>query len=90
LWDSEGGFFVVAEASLRYLHSARLDDGLTITTEPTAIGRAAITVRQQAWRNPCEPGQAPLLLCDGTVRAAWVSGPQRKPGRIPSTVLNLL
>src|SRR5690349_25101512 len=50
LVESTGTMFVVTDSRLRYLLPARLDDLLTITVDPERIGRARITVAQQAWR----------------------------------------
>jgi acyl-CoA thioester hydrolase len=41
--------FVVSDARVRYLQSARLDDELLVTTSAQKTGRAAMTITKQAW-----------------------------------------
>ena len=48
LREATGGMFVVSDAQVRYLKSARLDDELMVTTSLLAAGRAAMTIQQQA------------------------------------------
>ena len=43
-----GGMFVVAQAQLRYFRPARLDDRLRITARLVTLGRASVTIFQQA------------------------------------------
>src|SRR3954470_22247233 len=38
--------FVVRRVEVDYLHPARLDDSLTVVTEPLAVGGATVTLRQ--------------------------------------------
>ena len=45
LLEETGGMFVVSEAQVRYLKSARLDDELLLTTSLTEAGRASLTIR---------------------------------------------
>lgn len=82
-----GAIFVVAEAQLRYRHPARLDDALLVTAEPTEISRAGLTIKQQAWLK--EDSEA-RLLCEASVRVAWVNASTYKPTRIPPSILELL
>lgn len=42
--------FVVRRVELDYLHPARLDDELTIATEPVIVGGASVTLRQSFFR----------------------------------------
>jgi len=86
LLEETGGMFVVSEAQVRYLKSARLDDELLLTTSLTEAGRASLTIRQQAWRQ--QPDK-PVLLCEATIRASWVSA-VGKPARIPLVILDKL
>ncbi|MDD5028099.1 MAG: tol-pal system-associated acyl-CoA thioesterase [Rhodoferax sp.] len=81
-----GGMFVVSRADLRYLHSARLDDQLLVTTSLLQVGRASITITQQAW---LAGASERMLLCEATIRAGWVDA-QGKPGRIPQEILDIL
>ncbi len=87
LREASGGMFVVAEANVRFLKSARLDDELRVTSELLTAARAAMTIHQQALL----PGPGgPELLCEATIRAAWVNSASLKPARIPQHILDLL
>ena len=88
LKDQVGGMFVVSETRLKYHRPAQLDDLLTVTAELAEGGRATLTLQQQAWRN--QPGQAPELLAEGSIRIGWVDSHTLKPGRIPATILKAL
>lgn len=84
LCDSTGGMFVVSAATVRYLQPARLDDQLIVTAWPLEVGRASMTIRQQAFlKTPAEN----TLLCEANIRIGWVNADSYKPTRIP---LNLL
>ena len=82
-----GGMFVVSEAHVRYHHSARLDDELIVTAVPTVVGRASMTLSQQAF---LKKGAAPLLLCEATVRVGWINADRHQAARIPLTLLDAL
>jgi acyl-CoA thioester hydrolase len=76
--------FVVRHLEVDYLRSARLDDSLTVVTEPLAVGGASVTLRQDV-RGP--EGSYAVL----TVRLACVKPGEGKPGRLPplwGSVLN--
>ena len=98
LREHAGGMFVVADAALKYLRPARLDDELLVTAQLQTIGRTALVVSQQAWLKPpaTQPGNSAqassqnTLLCEGTVRIGWVDADSMKPARIPSTLLEKL
>ncbi|EJL80543.1 acyl-CoA thioester hydrolase, YbgC/YbaW family [Polaromonas sp. CF318] len=47
LRESTGGIFVVAETSIRYHRSARLDDELIVTASLVEAGRASMIISQQ-------------------------------------------
>jgi len=81
-----GGMFVVSEAHVKYLKSARLDDELLLTTSLTEAGRAAMTIHQQAHLKHAD---TPVLLCEATIRASWVNA-VGKPTRIPQVILDKL
>jgi len=81
-----GGMFVVSEAHVKYLKSARLDDELLLTTSLTEAGRAAMTIHQQAH---LKHDATPVLLCEATIRASWVNA-VGKPTRIPQVILDKL
>ena len=84
--DAPGGMFVVAEASLKYLHPARLDDELIATAALQEAGRAGLVIAQQVWRQ----APAPQLLCEGAVRVGWVNARTLRPARIPTAILEML
>jgi acyl-CoA thioester hydrolase len=98
LREQAGGMFVVADAALKYLRPARLDDELMVTAQLQTSGRTALVVSQQAWlKTPAtQPGSgAPVsghgtLLCEGTIRIGWVEADSMKPARIPSYILEKL
>ena len=68
--------FVVRRIEVDYLRSARLDDSLTVVTEPLAVGGASLTLRQDV-RGP--NGSCAVL----TLRLACVKPGEGKPGRLP-------
>ena len=86
LREQTGGMFVVADATLRYLRPARLDDELVVTARLQQAGRAGMLIAQQAWLH----GPVRTLLCEGSVRAGWVDAATLKPGRIPAAILEKL
>ena len=89
LREQSGGMFVVADAALKYLRPARLDDELVVTARLQEAGRAGMVLAQQAFL--IEPGTATrTLLCEGTIRAGWVDAQTMKPARIPSDILQKL
>jgi acyl-CoA thioester hydrolase len=91
LRDTMGGMFVVTDTQLRYLRPARLDDLLSVTARVREVGRASLTIEQSAWRQPPQGNtEAPVLLCEGSVRIGWVDGQAMRPMRIPSDILALL
>jgi len=81
LRDETGAIFVVSDTTLRYLAPARLDDLLTITATPSQIGRASMTLQQQAWRH--NAGAADLL-CEGTIRIGCVDAATFRARRFPA------
>ncbi|MDO8318368.1 tol-pal system-associated acyl-CoA thioesterase [Rhodoferax sp.] len=87
LKEATGGMFVVGEAQLRFLKSARLDDELLVTTSLLDAGRASMTIHQQALLST---PAGTLLLCEATIRAGWVDASTLKPARIPPHILNTL
>jgi acyl-CoA thioester hydrolase len=92
LKDETGSMFVVTHASLRYQRPARLDDELIVTASLVDTGRASLTIKQQALLKTerstlVKPGlQADTLLCDGTIRIAWVDAASLKPKRMPASL----
>jgi acyl-CoA thioester hydrolase len=87
LREETGGMFVVSEAQLRYHRSAKLDDELTVTAQPIEIGRASMTIQQQAL---LKNGNDTTLLCEATVRIGWIKADSHQLTRIPSTLLDAL
>lgn len=84
-----GGMFVVAEAALRYVGSARLDDQLTVTAELANAGRASLRLAQQAFlAMPNNPRAH--LLCEAIIRIGWVDAATLQPARIPEGILKRL
>jgi acyl-CoA thioester hydrolase len=80
LAEREGALFVVTESRLRYLGSARLDDGLQVSVEPLELGRARLSFRQR-----CRLGEQ--LLCDGQITVACIDRALHRPRRIPQDIL---
>ncbi len=90
LREQPGGMFVVSDCTLQYRQSARLDDLLLVTAEPVEIGKASLTIAQNALLKPQQPGETPVLLCEGSIRIGWVDAATLRPQRIPATVLQVL
>ena len=68
--------FMVRRIEVDYLRPARLDESLTVVTEPLAVGGASVLLRQDV-RGP--QGSCALL----TVRLACVKPGEGRPGRLP-------
>ena len=83
LADRSGLIFVVSDVRLRYLHSARLDDLVTVTVRPTELGRARMVIEQQCLRGD-------RVLCAGQVTIACVDRERHVPRRIPPELLACL
>jgi acyl-CoA thioester hydrolase len=82
-----GAIFVVADTSVRYLSPARLDELIEVTVAPQDIGRASMSVQQQAWR---VGGEQPRLLAEGHIRIGCVDAGTFTPRRIPNAILEAL
>jgi acyl-CoA thioester hydrolase len=87
LRSSSSGIFVVSDAQVRYHRPARLDDILLVTASPLEIGRASLTIQQQAWLTTATGNS---LLCEATIRVGWVDATSHRPARIPQTLLEIL
>ena len=85
LRETTGGIFVVSDTSVRYRQPARLDDELLVTARLEQVGRATLTIAQQARMK-----RDGALLCEGTIRIGWVDASSLRPARIPSTILEAL
>ena len=91
LRESTGGIFVVAETSIRYHRSARLDDELIVTAALVESGRASMIIKQQALLKTEQTVEnPPVLLCEGTIRIGWVDAASLQPQRIPASILDSL
>jgi len=88
LRDDTGGMFVVGGTELKYHRPARLDDLLQVTARVTELGRASMTLQQEAWLT--RDGERTQLLCEGSIRIGWVDATQMRPGRIPSAIVDVL
>lgn len=91
--DADGLIFVVASTSVRYLSPARLDDMIDVTVEPRELGRASMTVFQQAFRRDVGRNVgsgadgARTLLAEGEIRIGCVNAETFKTSRIPAAIL---
>ncbi|WP_137896869.1 tol-pal system-associated acyl-CoA thioesterase [Ramlibacter sp. 2FC] len=91
LREATGGQFVVSETAVRYHRPARLDDELIVTAHLQEIGRASLTIEQQALSSTARDANSDrLLLCEGRIRIGWVDADCLKPSRIPPHILELL
>jgi acyl-CoA thioester hydrolase len=91
LRESTGGIFVVAETSIRYHRSARLDDELIVTAALVESGRASMIIKQQALLKTEQTAEnSTVLLCEGTIRIGWVDAASLQPTRIPASILDSL
>jgi acyl-CoA thioester hydrolase len=91
LRESTGGIFVVAETSIRYHRSARLDDELIVTAALVESGRASMIIKQQVLLKTEQTAEnPPVLLCEGTIRIGWVDAATLQPQRIPASILDSL
>ena len=88
LREETGGMFVVSGTELRYHRPARLDDLLQVTARVGELGRASMTLQQEAWLK--QDGQRTALLCEGSIRIGWVQAGEMRPGRIPQPIINVL
>jgi acyl-CoA thioester hydrolase len=88
LREETGGMFVVSGTELRYHRPARLDDLLQVTARVGELGRASMTLQQEAWLT--QDGQRTALLCEGSIRIGWVQAGEMRPGRIPQPIINVL
>ncbi len=82
-----GAVFIVTDTALRYLRPARLDDLLTVTVQLRHVGRARMTIAQQAWRADPDGRQ---VLAQGTIRIGCVDAGTFKPQRIPISIAESL
>jgi len=76
LRDEEGALFVVRNASVDYVASARLDDELKLTLNVEKLGRASVQFAQQAWRGD-------TLLSSAAVKVGCVDAVTMRPRSLP-------
>jgi acyl-CoA thioester hydrolase len=76
LRDRDGAIFVVRNASVDYVASARLDDEVKLTLNVEKLGRASVEFAQQAWRGD-------TLLSSADVRVACVDAVTMRPRSLP-------
>lgn len=69
------GHYAVAEANLRYLRPARLDDSLVVQTRCVELRAASVRLAQQVWRGDD-------LLVEVAIRVGFI-GPDGRPRRQP-------
>lgn len=74
--ESGEGAYAVAEANIRYLAPARLDDTVTIESTAEEVGAASCRMHQKAWRGD-------VLLAEARLRVGFVS-PDGRPRRQPA------
>jgi acyl-CoA thioester hydrolase len=70
--EAPGFAFVVRSMTIDWLKPAKMDDVLAIVTSPEEVKGASITLKQQCFRGD-------ELLCDASVRVAFISGGRAKP-----------
>ncbi|MET0363711.1 MAG: YbgC/FadM family acyl-CoA thioesterase [Sphingobium sp.] len=72
---SGGGYYAIADLSLRFLKPAMLDDDLIVISHMRNVRAASCVIAQSIWRGPDQ-------LTEGEVVAAFLSArgrPQRQP-----------
>ena len=75
-WEANEGVYVVADLSIRYRRSAKLDDDLLVVTTLKKVRAASVTIHQRVMLR----GE---ILTDATVLAAFVEAGGGRPKRQP-------
>ncbi|MFD2184294.1 tol-pal system-associated acyl-CoA thioesterase [Rhodoplanes azumiensis] len=70
--EAPGFAFVVRSLAIDYLKPARMDDIVVVTTVPSEVRGASITLRQTVTRDD-------TVLVEATVKVAFVSGGRARP-----------
>jgi acyl-CoA thioester hydrolase len=70
--EAPGFAFVVRAMNIDWLKPAKMDDVLDVVTTPQEVKGASITLKQQCIR-------AGEVLCEASVRVAFISGGRAKP-----------
>jgi acyl-CoA thioester hydrolase len=76
LRDQDGALFVVRNASVDYVASARLDDEVKLTLNVEKLGRASVQFAQQAWRGD-------TLLSSADVKVGCIDVATMRPRSLP-------
>ena len=79
--EAGAGHYAVAEANIRYLRPARLDDSLVVQTRCVELGAASVRLAQSIFRGPVFRGDD--LLVEFSVRVGFIS-PDGRPRRQPA------
>lgn len=88
LQETTGGLFVVSEANIKFLRSARLDDMLQVTARLCAMGRSSFSIEQQVRLTQLhDAADVAEVLCTASVRVGWIDGSTRRPQRMPASVV---
>jgi acyl-CoA thioester hydrolase len=87
LQETTGGLFVVSEANIKYLRSARLDDLLHVTARLSELGRTSFAIEQQVRLPAANAHDAAQVLCTASVRVGWIDGATFRPTRMPVSVV---
>jgi len=80
LKTEEGVFFVVTQATLRFLKPARFDELLEVRSSLRDAGGASLTFTQAVH------GAGGEALCAGEVEVACLDAATRKPRRLPERI----
>lgn len=83
LREQTGLIFVVSQTAVRHLAPARLDDLLQVSVAVAELGRATLTLAQQARRDG-------MILAEGTVRVACADAATLQPRRLPAMLVERL
>jgi acyl-CoA thioester hydrolase len=76
LRDQDGALFVVRNANVDYVASARLDDEVKLTLNVEKLGRASVQFAQQAWRGD-------TLLSSADVKVGCIDAATMRPRSLP-------
>ena len=81
--QTEQQLFVVKQADIEYLKSAKLDDFLDIRSQITHIGGASVHFAQEAWRDD-------VLLCKSTIVVVCVDANSMRATKINPHLRSIL
>lgn len=86
LREATGGMFVVSATEVQYHRPARLDDLLYVSAHPSHLGKASVTIQQEARLG----GPDGPLLASGSIRIGWITLDTMQPSRMPAQLLSAL